>query len=96
MTEENREHQEECCRRSFFASATDTAKRLVQDPSRAPDEVVKERMAICGQCSYYNHNKCDLCGCVMTIKSQWANMTCPHDPPKWVEFTKAAEESNGQ
>ena len=60
---------------------------MIQDPSLAPENVVKERMALCGMCDYYHHNKCDLCGCVMTLKTTFANMTCPHDPPKWTEFT---------
>lgn len=85
MTDENKTHQEECCRKSFFASAADTAKRLAEDPSLAPSEIVKERMAICGTCDFYHNNKCDLCGCIMTIKTTFRNMTCPHDPPKWTE-----------
>ena len=77
--------QNECCRKGFFASAADTAKRMAKDASLAPVEVRKERMAICGTCEYFNNNKCDLCGCVMPLKTKFANMTCPHDPPKWTE-----------
>ena len=80
--------QNECCRKGFFESAKETAARMAEDPSRAPVEVRKERMAICGQCEYFNNNKCDLCGCVMPLKTTFANMTCPHDPPKWTEWKK--------
>ena len=83
MTEKD---QRECCTKSFWESAKDTAARMAKDPSLAPAEVVKERMSICGQCEYYNNNKCDLCGCVCTIKTSFKNMTCPHDPPKWSEY----------
>lgn len=76
---------DECCKKGFWESATDTAKRLAKNPSLAPAEVVKERMALCGKCEHYNHNKCDLCGCVMTLKTTFANMTCPDNPPKWTE-----------
>ena len=42
--------QNECCRKGFWESAKDSAKRMAEDASKAPIEVRKERMAICGQC----------------------------------------------
>lgn len=77
--------QNSCCRKGFWESAKDTAKRLAQDATLAPVEVRKERMVICGKCEYFNDGKCDLCGCVMSLKTTWKNMRCPHDPPKWTE-----------
>ena len=85
MTDENRKHQEECCKKSFWDSAKDTAARMAKDPGIAPDEVVKERMAICGQCDYWSGGKCDLCGCNLYVKTRFRSMRCPHDPPKWTE-----------
>jgi hypothetical protein len=76
---------EECCKKSFWESAGDTAKRVLADPSLAPVEVRKERMAICGMCEYMAHNKCELCGCFLPAKTKFRNMSCPHDPPKWTE-----------
>ena len=52
---------------------------------KAPIEVRKERMAICGKCEYFKNSKCELCGCFMPLKTTFSNMTCPHDPPKWTE-----------
>ena len=78
--------QNECCRKGFWESAKDTASRMAEDPSKAPIETRKERMAICGMCEYFKNNKCDLCGCFMPLKTTFANMTCPHDPPKWTEW----------
>ena len=86
MTEENREHQEKCCSRNFFESLSDTARRALEDPTQAPVEVRKERMAICGQCEFMSHNRCDLCKCFLPAKTMMANATCPHDPPKWTEY----------
>jgi hypothetical protein len=79
--------QNECCRKGFWESAKDTAKRMAKDASLAPEEVRKERMKICGQCEQFENNKCKLCGCVMPMKTTFANMRCPADPPKWTEVT---------
>jgi hypothetical protein len=84
---ENRKHQEACCKKSFFESLSDTARRALEDPTLAPVEVRKERMAVCGMCEFMAHNRCELCGCFLPAKSMQANATCPHDPPKWTECT---------
>ena len=39
----------------------------------------EERLDACRQCPFYNaeRNKCEQCGCNMTIKALYANSVCP-------------------
>ena len=84
MDEEVRD-PDDCCRRSFAASVRDTAKRLLEDPSRAPRGVAMMRLGVCEVCDRYTPAKtCELCQCYMPLKTQMANMKCPLD--KWTEW----------
>jgi len=74
---------DECCRRSFGASLFDTASRFMQDPTPAPAAVKEERMEICNGCEHNKNGFCELCGCVLKLKTGFANMKCPMD--KWME-----------
>jgi hypothetical protein len=79
----------ECCRKSFGSSIKDTAKRLLQDPTIAPRQVAKERMAICESCDFYRSSSqiCEQCGCFMPLKTTMSNLKCPID--KWGEHKNA-------
>ena len=79
--------QNECCKKSFWESAKDTAARMAKDPSLAPNDVVKERMALCGACDHWDGGKCALCGCNLYVKTRFNSMRCPDNPPKWVEHS---------
>jgi hypothetical protein len=79
----------DCCKKSFWESATDTAKRILEDPSLAPVEVRKQRMAICGKCQHFKHNRCEQCSCFMPAKTMLANARCPLETPKWTEFSES-------
>ena len=81
---------EECCKRNFFASLADTAMRMVKDPTIVPDDVKETRLAICAECEHNKNGTCELCGCVLALKSTFGNMKCPID--KWAEFTKSKED----
>ena len=74
---------DECCRKSFGSSLFDTASRFLQDPTPAPADVQDERMALCRECEHNIGGMCQLCGCVVRLKTGFANMRCPAD--KWVE-----------
>lgn len=75
---------DECCKKSFWESAKDTAKRIMEDPSVAPQKVQEERRAICDPCGHRTpFDTCSLCGCVIALKIKPNNMKCPID--KWVE-----------
>jgi hypothetical protein len=81
----------ECCRRSFGASIKDTAARLLADPTIAPRQVAKDRLAICESnvCGAFNErgSTCERCGCYMPLKTTMANMRCPID--HWTEWMRA-------
>ncbi len=81
---------EECCKKNFFASLADTAMRMVKDPTMVPDNVKDERLAICAECEHNKDGTCELCGCVLALKSRFGNMACPAG--KWLEFTTTSSE----
>ena len=87
----------ECCRRSFGASLLDTAARLIADPTIAPRQVAKGRLAICESnvCGTFNEKSstCEICGCYMPLKTTMANMRCPRD--YWVEWRRSDNDGNG-
>lgn len=77
----------ECCRRSLGDSLADTTKRLAEDSSLVPEQISKERMAICSNCEHLVFlNRCEICGCFMNLKVKFANMRCPLPEPKWTEY----------
>jgi hypothetical protein len=77
---------EECCRINLKAAA-DTAKRLLSNPQVVSAEVKNARLATCSACEHFNAptKQCRLCGCYMTVKTQFSNMRCPEG--RWVEET---------
>ena len=79
----------ECCKKSFFQSAADTAMRLAKDPRRAPTHIQTERLNICTSCEYNQNGKCMLCHCIIDLKVRPRNMTCPIN--KWTEWTDEDE-----
>lgn len=42
-----------------------------------------ERLAICGGCEFFQGGRCSKCGCGLWMKANWAEQSCPLDPPKW-------------
>lgn len=75
----------ECCKKSFFQSAADTATRLAKDPRRAPTPIQEYRLKVCGSCEHFTDSgRCDLCGCYMDLKVRHRNLKCPID--KWKEW----------
>jgi len=87
----------ECCRRSFGASIKDTAARLLADPTIAPRQVAKDRLAICQSnvCGVFNErgSTCERCGCYMPLKTTMANMRCPID--HWTEWRRSDSDGDG-
>jgi hypothetical protein len=77
---------EECCKKNFFASLADTALRVVKDPTIVPNDVKDERLAICAECEHNKNGTCELCGCVLALKSTFGNMACPIE--KWAEYKR--------
>jgi len=41
------------------------------------------RLSICESCEHYTGRKCDLCGCLTSLKIRTAGASCPDDPPRW-------------
>jgi hypothetical protein len=55
---------------------------------QASSEVAAERLAICrtNVCGYYGvGDRClhSGCGCFLTVKTGWADSSCPLEPPLW-------------
>jgi hypothetical protein len=80
---------EDCCRKSLWGSIVDSAKRLSEDRTIVPLSVQVERFASCKKCEHLQKpfDKCEVCGCFMRVKTQFSNMRCPLEEPRWVEFT---------
>jgi hypothetical protein len=55
-----------------------------------PDEVYKDRIAICKSCDKYLSllGNCKICGCFMKVKARLAPMECAANPKKWQKTTK--------
>lgn len=53
------------------------------------EQQIQERLSICQACTYFDKNRCKLCGCGLSDKVSLTNklahplQKCPHDPPKW-------------
>ena len=61
--------------------------RIAEDPRIVDQDVGKERMAICKACPHLKAlDRCEICGCFMTIKVYFANVRCPLPEPKWIEY----------
>jgi len=75
----------ECCKKNFFESLADTAKRVIQDPRPVSEAVKAERLAICDVCEHRKGDRCGLCGCYLPLKTKMNNVVCPDKPPRWVE-----------
>lgn len=45
--------------------------------TRASDEVKEERMTICNDCDQLHHGVCDVCHCIMKLKTGLGRATCP-------------------
>jgi predicted nucleic acid binding AN1-type Zn finger protein len=84
----------ECCKISWKDSLVDTAKRLISNPRLAPSKVASERMLICEACDKYSPltTTCDVCHCIMPLKTTFANMSCPLG--KWQECGEGEEDAN--
>lgn len=54
----------------------------------APEEVIKERLNICGQCPNYDNGSCRLCGCTLQAKVRIATSVCPDNPPRWGKYNE--------
>jgi hypothetical protein len=78
---------EECCKRNFIDSLKDSARRVLENPRIVPREVRSQRLQLCHNCDHYlqQTDQCEICQCIMGIKSSFENMRCPLD--RWEEFT---------
>lgn len=45
--------------------------------ARATDEVRELRLATCGECDHLKHGVCEICHCVMKLKTTLARASCP-------------------
>lgn len=80
--------EKDCCRRSFGASLLDSAKKVLSNPKLCPRIVRQERLSTCEACDHYlgDTDQCEICLCIMSIKTSFANVRCPLD--KWEEHNE--------
>lgn len=76
--------EEQCCKRSLVGSLWDSAKRMVADPVPIPPAAQAERLLICNECEKFKDGICEECGCIMRLKTQFAEMECPIG--KWGKY----------
>lgn len=48
---------------------------------RASNQVVEDRINICGECEYLKTNRCSECGCFIALKAGLKSESCPKG--KW-------------
>jgi len=58
------------------------------DNLRTTPEVQQERLNICSTCEHNKLNVCKKCGCILKLKTQWANTKCPVG--KWGPVSKSS------
>ena len=58
-----------------------------------PDNIYKERIAICKSCEHYLSllGNCGICKCFMSVKARLAPMECAAKPKKWEKTTEIEE-----
>ena len=50
----------------------------------AVDQAEQERrLAICRSCQWHDNGRCELCGCVASLKARLSTEHCPLPAPKW-------------
>jgi len=49
----------------------------------ASEKERQDRLEICGACDRHQAGRCAACGCLVVVKTSWAEQRCPLDPPKW-------------
>ena len=62
------------------------ARYVASGCQNVPEEVYRERLRICSECSLCRHGKCLLCGCNLESKAEMAVMECPHHTKQWGKF----------
>lgn len=53
-------------------------------PDMVPEDIEKERLAVCEVCEHKTLNICSKCGCLISLKVKFVNASCPLK--KWEEF----------
>lgn len=66
------------------------AGKALVGADKASDDVIAERLAICGQCPNWTGKKCRLCGCNTSLKVRLAGESCPDKPPRWGTASRAS------
>ena len=83
--------------KNLFTDLKSVAKDALKGQALVPDEIQRERLAICQSCEWFDSlkTKCNKCGCYMEIKSWLASVECPLEKnKKWNKY-KEKEKHNG-
>lgn len=58
---------------------------IVAGAPMATAEVKAARLAVCATCEFHDAegDRCNQCGCNLSVKAGWSDQACPLDPPRW-------------
>jgi len=55
----------------------------IPEEERAPQDLVRRRLAACRACGHLNQGTCGLCGCYVEHRAEKRAAACPDLPPHW-------------
>lgn len=71
----------------FIKAMARKAWRIVtRQDLMASEEEVNARFTVCEDCPHMMRGgikRCDICGCVLALKTAFIDEICPDTPPKW-------------
>ncbi len=76
-----------------------SVKRLVEgldEEDRTPEEVYRERLALCTSCESLLRGMCRLCGCYVEYRAALRVRSCPRVPSRWGALPAGAAAQEGR
>ena len=70
----------ESCKEAKAANLMQKIFKSIFDPD-ASEELIRERLEICKNCTLRNHIQCTECGCLISLKVKLSSERCPME--KW-------------
>lgn len=59
---------------------------LLDEAIRTPEEIYRERLAICQDCDQLQSGTCRLCGCYVETRAAKKGQQCPMVPARWTKM----------
>ena len=87
------ENRKPCRCLLFEAGQKDMARTVAEyvagldESVRTPEDVYRERLAICQSCEELMNGTCRLCGCYVETRAAKKGQKCPMVPAQWDKYT---------